>query len=89
MVVEAAMQRTGARLSTYIPTVTQKNSAQTATELLDRMAIPQLKISIGSSAVETSSGKSVSLYIDFVPATPQELNGMRMADVKTGEQKTM
>lgn len=85
VVVEAAMQRTGARLSTYIPTVTQKNSAQTATELLDRMAIPQLKISIGSSAIETSSGKSVSLYIDFVPATPQELNGMRMADVKKVE----
>lgn len=48
------------------------------------MAIPQLKIS-GGSGVETSSSKPVAIYIDFVPATSQELTGMRMADVRKVE----
>ena len=40
VVVEARNQRLGAEVSTYIPTAKQKNSAQTASDLLNRMAIP-------------------------------------------------
>lgn len=84
VVVEAQLQRTSATVSTYLPTKWQKNAAQTGSELLNHMAIPQLGIVSGNS-VTTNSGQKVDLYIDFVPATEQDLAGMRMADVKKVE----
>ena len=68
--------------SVYIPTSRQKNSAQTGTELIMRMAIPQLSI---GPKLQTNTGKEVTLYIDYTPASDSELNGMRIADVKKVE----
>lgn len=85
VVVEATLQQTSAQVSTYIPTMRQKTSAQSGEELLSRMAIPQLKIPDGNGGVETSGGKPVALYIDFLPASGQDLRGMRMSDVKKVE----
>ena len=84
VVVEAQLQSTSATVSTYIPTSKQKNSSQTATDLLNRMAIPQLSPGMGNS-VKTNTGKDVNIYIDYLPASEQEINGMRMADVKKVE----
>lgn len=84
VVVEGEMQSTSATVSTYLPTKRQKNSSQTGPDLLNRMAIPQLGLVSGSS-VRTNSGEKVDLYIDFVPATEEDLNGMNMADVKKVE----
>lgn len=84
IVVEARLGRVSARASTYIPTARQKNSAQTGPELLRRMAIPQLGL-IDGNTVTTNSGQSVDVFIDYVPASEQELSGMRMADVKRVE----
>ena len=84
VVVEAQMQRTSAKVSTYIPTKRQRNAAQNGPELLNHMAIPQLGL-ISGNAVTTNSGQKVDLYIDYVPASEQDLNGMRMADVKKVE----
>lgn len=84
VVVEAKMQRTSATVSTYIPTSKQKNAAQTGGELLNSMAIPQLKISDGIN-IETATGSPVDVFIDFQPASTQDLAGMRMADVKKVE----
>lgn len=84
VVVEARMQSTSAAVSTYIPTSKQKNSAQSGTELLNRMAIPQLSLSIGDN-VTTASGKPVDIFIDYLPASEQDLAGMRMTDVKKVE----
>jgi hypothetical protein len=84
VVVEARNQRLGAEVSTYIPTTKQKNSAQTATELLNRMAIPQLRISQDDD-IKDLSGKSVDVFIDFLPASKEDMNGMRMQDVKRVE----
>lgn len=49
VVVEARLQSTSAKGSVYIPTSKQKNSSQTATELINRMAIPQLSLGMGST----------------------------------------
>ncbi|MDE6498089.1 MAG: hypothetical protein K2L21_05460 [Muribaculaceae bacterium] len=84
VVVEAQLQRTAPAVSTYIPTSRQKNSAQTGPELLGHMAIPQLGMVTGQT-VTTASGQAVSLFIDSVPATEQDLSGMCMADVKKVE----
>lgn len=84
VVVEAQLQSTSATVSTYIPTSKQKNSSQTATDLLNRMAIPQLSPGMGNS-VKTNTGKDVNIYIDYLPASEQDLTGMRMADVRKVE----
>ncbi len=71
--------------SVYRPTQRQKNASQTATDLLVRMAIPQLNARVGSSSVTTASGQPVSIYIDYVPASENDLKMMRMSDVKSVE----
>lgn len=71
--------------SIYRPTQRQKNASQTATELLVRMAIPQLNTRLGSSEVSTVSGEPVAMYIDYVPATADELRMMRTTDVRSVE----
>ena len=68
--------------SVYIPTSSQKISTQTVTELIRRMAIPQLSI---GPKLQTNTGKEVTLYIDHTPASDSELTGMRIADVKKVE----
>lgn len=84
VVIEGQLQSTSADVSTYIPTSKQKNASQTATELLNRMAIPQLSLGMGGS-VQTTSGKDVAIFIDFVAANEQDLTGMRMSDVRKVE----
>lgn len=84
VVVEARMQRTSATVSTYIPTRRQKNASQTGPDLLGRMGLPQLGLVSGNN-VTTVAGRSVALFIDYVPASEQELSGMRMADVRKVE----
>lgn len=82
--VETQRQSTSAKVSTYIPTSKQKNSSQTGIELLGRMAIPQLSLGNGGD-VKTASGKSVDVFIDFVPASEHDLTGMRISDVRKVE----
>lgn len=71
--------------SIYRPTQRQKNASQTATDLLVRMAIPKLNARMGSSSVTTASGQSVAMYIDYVPASDNDLKMMRISDVKSVE----
>ncbi len=82
--VEARNQQLGAEVSIYIPTSKQKNASQTGTDLLNRMAIPQLRVS-STDEVTTLAGKSVDIFIDFIPASANDLKGMRMQDVKKVE----
>lgn len=79
--VEASMQHTGAEKSVYIPTKRQRNASQSATDLLSRMDIPQISVPFGSTAVKTVSGQAVAVFIDYVPATQDELEMMRTSDV--------
>lgn len=84
IVVEAVNQRLGPEVSTYIPTSKQKNAAQTAADLLNRIAIPQLQISPDGNIAGTG-GKSVDVFVDFLPASKDDLAGMRLQDVKRVE----
>lgn len=85
VVVEASNQRTSSNLSTYIPVARQKNAASDAIALLSQMAIPQIEVDPVSRSVKTASGQVVSVFIDFLPATSQDLQGMRTQDVKKVE----
>lgn len=84
IVVEARNQRLGAEVSTYIPTAKQRNAAQTATDLLNRMAIPQIMVSPNDQVTDLT-GKSIDIFIDYLPASQDDLRGMRTQDVKKVE----
>ncbi len=84
VVVESSNQRLGADVSTYIPTPKQKNASQTATDLLNRMAIPQLQLS-ANDEIKDLAGRSVDIFVDYLPASKETLEGMRMQDVKKVE----
>ncbi len=85
VVVQARTQQLGAEVSTFIPTSRQKAAAQTATELLSRMAIPLIRVAPGSNAVTDPSGQSVDIFIDYLPASKEDIEGMRTADVRRVE----
>lgn len=68
----------------FIPTTRQKNASQTGIELLSRMAIPYLRTT-GAAGITTMSGAEVDIFVDFLPATGEDLKGMRMADVRKVE----
>lgn len=85
VVVEAQMQRINAEVSTYIPMARQKNAAQNAVSLLSMMSIPQISVDPVSQAVQTAHGQNVSIFIDYLPATAEDLSGMKTQDVKKVE----
>lgn len=84
VVVDAKLQTTSASVSTYFPTSKQKNASQTGIELLNRMAIPQLALGTGS-ALCTVGNQPVDVFIDWLPATADDLKNMRTTDVKKVE----
>lgn len=69
----------------YLPTQRQKNASQNATDLLRFMAIPQIRIGVTDNSVTDNFGKEVSLFINGVEASSDELEGLRTADVRRVE----
>lgn len=85
VVVEAQMQNTTARMSTYIPGAREKNAAKDAASLLNLMAIPQLSVDPVTDVVKTLSGQPVSIFIDYVEASSEDISGLNPHDVKRVE----
>lgn len=85
VVVEAQMQSASPTALTYIPTARQKNASRTGMDLLRQMAIPQLQINPVENSVKSNVGEDVSLFINYLPASQEELDGMRTADVRKVE----
>ncbi len=69
----------------YLPTQRQKNASQNATDLLRFMAIPQIKINALNNVVTDNFGKEISLFINGLAASAEELEGLRTADVRRVE----
>lgn len=85
IVVKAQMQHTDASSSTYTPTTRQKTSAQNAIDLLRQLAIPQININLVDNAVTTPSGQNVAVYINYIPASAEEIGGLLTSDVRRVE----
>ena len=83
--VEAKMQSTSAKGSVFIPTKQQRDAASNATDLLFRMGIPELDVKPMGTSVSTISGESVQLFIDCLPATEADVEGLRTEDVRRVE----
>ena len=79
------MQHTNAMSSTYIPTMKQRQSAQNAIDLLQQLALPQININLMDNAVTTTSGQSVAIYINYIPASAEEMEGILTSDVRRVE----
>ena len=85
VVVEAQMQRTSPTSATFIPTVKQKNASQNAVDLLRQMAIPLIKINPINETVTDNAGGEVAIFINFLEASREEMEGLRTHDVKKVE----
>lgn len=85
VVVEAQMQRTSPTATTYTPSGKQKSTAQNAIELLRLMAIPQIKINPMDNSVTDNTGEGVSLFFNYMPASKEDIEGLRTADVRRVE----
>lgn len=81
VVVEAKRETTSATMSTYLPTATVKDASQDAIDLLARMAIPEIRIDPVSKAVKTATGSDISLFINYLPASSDDIQGLRTSDV--------
>ncbi|MDE6094835.1 MAG: hypothetical protein K2G52_01450, partial [Muribaculaceae bacterium] len=75
VVVEAQMQSTSPTSTTYTPTVKQKNASQNAVDLLRQMAMPQIQINPVSEAVTDNAGGEVAIFINFLEASKEEMEG--------------
>lgn len=64
VVVNAKLNATDAEGIYFIPTGTQKNSAQNGIDLLRRMAIPQIKVGLTDDKIKTNTGETVPIYIN-------------------------
>lgn len=85
VVVEAQRDYIYGDKAVFKPSKQAKNMAFSAQTLLQTMAIPMLNISPANGAVTMADGQGVEIYIDYLPATGQDLAGLRPADVRQVE----
>lgn len=85
VVVKANLSSTDAGGIYFIPSGRQKATAQNGIDLLRRMAIPQIKISLADDNVTTNTGEAVTIYINYTKASSEELEGLRTSDVRKVE----
>lgn len=83
--VEADYAQTFTDRTRYRPTLRQKNASQTAIDLLRYLAIPQVLINLVDESVTTLTGGAVAIYVNGLPASSEELQGIRTADVRSVE----
>lgn len=83
--VVADAQRTSADKTVYIPTGKQRSTSNDGVSLLSRMNIPQLNVNPIASTVKTADNQDVTLYINFHPATKEDVGGLNPTDVKRVE----
>lgn len=85
VMIQAQLQKTSAKSSVYTPTIRQKEVAQNAIDLLRQLAISQISINLMSNKVTTTTGEGVSLFINYIPASSEDIDGLLITDVRRVE----
>lgn len=85
VLVEGQMASAYSDRTVYLPSQRQKNAAQNAIDLLRLMAIPQIKINPIDNSVTDNTGDGVSLFFNYMPASKEDIKGLRTADVRRVE----
>lgn len=81
VIVQGRTQRVIKHGVEYTPDKQMKRSSQNAAGLLLNMQIPTLQVTPRTLEVTTFTGKSVSMFINYIAATSEELNGLNTDDV--------
>lgn len=81
VVITADSRLIGKNMKTFVPSTHEKKASASGYDLLSRMALPVLRIAMGSENVETIDGKSVALFIDSTAASRDEIRMLRPQDV--------
>lgn len=82
LVVEGQRDLISGDKTVFKPDNNAKSSSYNAVSLLYNMAIPMLSVSPDGD-VKMANGQGVAIYIDFLPASSEDLAGLRPADVKS------
>ena len=85
VIVEGINEKMEGTTITYYPAANVKKLASDAIDLLERMAMSTITIDPRTKALSTTSGQAVSLFIDYIPASQMDINGLRGQDVKKVE----
>lgn len=83
--VTAAEQRADAGMTVYIPRRDQREAATDGVSLLSRMNIPQLAVNPLSGTVTTADNQNVAIFINSIPATAEDVEGINPSDVRRVE----
>ncbi len=83
--VEGQMASAYTDRTVYLPSQRQKNAAQNAIDLLRLMAIPQIQINPIDNSVKDNGGGEVSIFFNYMPASQEDIEGLRTADVRRVE----
>lgn len=78
--VEARAATATAHGLTFTPSKNAKNKAQNAFDLLRFMGMPQITVGRDDN-VKTLTGGEVSIFVNGLPASPEELASMKTSDV--------
>lgn len=78
--VEARAATADAQGLTFTPSKRIKESAQNAYDLVRLMQMPQISVGPGGD-MKTVSGGELSIYVNGLPASPEELSSMKTSDV--------
>lgn len=78
-------QRADAVKTVYTPTAVQREAASDGLSLLARMNIAQLSVNPVSGTIKTAGDRPVSIFINYHPATDEDLAGINPADVRKVE----
>ena len=82
LTVVADAQRASATKTVYIPSWKQKSTASDGVSLLSKMNIPQLSVNPIAGTVKTADNQGVRLFINFHPASDEDVSGLNPNDVK-------
>lgn len=85
VVAEARYNTVDAKVLRFTPSSRQKSASMNGIDLLRRMSIPQIKVSLTDDKVTTATGEPVSVFINYIAASSEELEGLRTGDVRRVE----